>query len=318
MKIFVTGGIGFVGSQIVQQLLGRGDDVTVYDIYDRHSVNPNSLPFDHARPTFIKGDILDSKLLSKSLSGGFDAIIHCAAIAAVDRSIREPDLTIKTNAVGTLHVFEGAKSNGINRIHYLSTDEVFGEALDSSFDELSTINPRNPYAAGKLSGEAVALAWAKTYGMYVTITNCCNTFGEFQSPDKLIPRLSIKALLGEKLPVYGSGQQEREWIHVSDHASAALTVLDKGVAGERYCIGTGILRKNMDIVNNICAVSGINPKDSIEFVEDRPGHDLRYALNSDKIKSIGWQARNSSEDAIRKTIQWYLENQQWWSAFHLT
>jgi len=286
-------------------------------VADRHSINPDYLPVDEKKVTLIKGDLLDKKMLSRCLEGRFDAIVHCAAIAAVDRSIKEPSLTLDTNSTGTLNLFESAREFGVNRIHYVSTDEVFGEISNGSFNELSASNPRNPYAAGKLSGEAIASGWAATYNMHITITNGCNNFGEYQSPDKLIPRLTIKAIKKQKLPVYGDGQQEREWMHVSDHVEAILMVLDKGAAGERYCVGSGILRKNLDIVNIICDEVGINPADSIEFVKDRPGHDRRYALDCAKIKALGWQPLHSSEDAIRRTIQWYVKTPEWWSGFNL-
>jgi len=310
-KIFLTGGAGFVGVHIASALLEKGYGVTIFDNFDPYSTNPKTIELLGGKAEIVHGDIRDPDALKNSLAGSFDAVIHCAAIAAVDRSIRDPGLTIYTNAIGTQNVLEAAKENNIKRLHYVSTDEVFGHIESGSFDEMSSTSPRNPYAAGKASGESIALAWSATYDMKITITNTANNYGPYQSLDKLIPRLTTLAIKGDKLPVYGTGKQQREWVHVKDHASAVVTVLEKGESGNRYLVGTREIHENIYIVEQICETLGVAFGEVVKYVKDRPGHDLRYSLDSSKIRDLGWEPKYAFGESLQTVVLWYKDNQEW-------
>lgn len=312
----VTGGAGFVGSHACRTLLESGKKVTCYDKIDPQSVNTATL-FElakHPHFEFVRGDLLDLPSLEKVLGAHPDAVLHFGAISAVDRSIRNPLEAIATNGMGTANVLEAARTNGVQRFHYVSTDEVFGHSVYGAFNEDTQCAPRNPYAAGKMAGEAATLAYGGTFGMEVTITNCVNNYGPYQAPDKLIPRLTVRGLTGNTLPVYGDGQQVREWIYVDDHVKAVLHVLNHGAFGERYCVGTGETHQNIQIVERIMAQLGLD-ESAIAYVEDRKGHDLRYAVDAAKIRALGWKPEHTFQESIDKTINWYKDNGNWWRYF---
>lgn len=317
-RIFVTGGLGFVGSRICGLLLKQGAEVITYDNVDKKSTNPKTIENlqKHPRLEIVEGDILDEKKLEKELKNS-DAIIHAAAISSVDRSIKEPALTTKINVLGTLNVLESAKKKGVKRVHFVSTDEVFGQAVEHSFNEQSLFAPRNPYASSKLASEALMQSWSETFGMEITITNSVNNYGPYQSPEKLIPRLCVRGINGNTLPVYGNGKQVREWLFVDDHAKAILHVLNHGTFNQRYCVGSGETRENIEIVKRI--ISSLGLKDEvIEYVSDRKGHDIRYAVDSSKIHSIGWKPEKSFEEGLTETIEWYKNNRSWWEYYLVT
>ncbi len=242
-----------------------------------------------------------------------DLIIHAAAQSAVDLSIKDPVTTFVTNSLGTVHVLEAMRHSGVKRLHYVSTDEVFGAATIHPFTEHSLVQPGNPYSAGKAAAESTIFAWANTYGIEVTITNGCNNYGARQAPEKLIPRLAIRGVLGKTLPVYGNGQQVREWVHVDDHAQAIWHVIQHGELGHRYCVG-GTAVNNMQVVRKILETL-VMDESKIEFVEDRLGHDVRYAVDMTKLRDLGWKPKINLEDGLRDTILWYRDNSQWWKYF---
>ncbi len=315
-KVFITGGTGFIGSALSRRFLSEGKNVDCFDILDPKSVSPVTVSElqRNSRFNLIRGDLRDTDVLEEALRVSKpDLVVHCGAISAVDRSIKNPGETFDTNITGTKNVVEGMRFAGIKRIHYISTDEVFGQALSGSFDENSPMNPRNPYAAGKAGGEMVVLAWSQTYGLEPTITNCGNNYGPYQAPDKLIPRLTVRGIQGNSLPVYGTGQQEREWVHVDDHVDAVMKVIEQGTIGERYCVGSGESLKNIDVVNAIMNVIGLDDS-VIEHVEDRPGHDFRYSIDSSKIRGLGWVPDRGAA-ALADVIHWYKSNPEWWSHF---
>lgn len=314
-EIFVTGGAGFVGSQVCREFLNDGRKVVCFDNFDPKTTNPATIAELRRNQNFriVEGDIRDLSSLRRNM-GRPDAVVHTAAVSSVDRSIRNSTEAIAINGVGTLNVFEAARHNGVDRVHYVSTDEVFGHAIAGSFDEESPSAPRNPYGAGKLMGEAIATAWTATYGMEATITNSVNNFGPYQAPEKLIPRLTVRGIQGNTLPVYGDGQQIREWLYVTDHARAIRHVLEHGSPGERYCVGTGETTANIDIVKGIVDRLGLAP-DVIEHVEDRRGHDVRYAVNATKIQKLGWQPHYSLREGLGETVDWYKNNRPWWEHF---
>lgn len=314
-EIFVTGGVGFVGYHLCNLLLSKGHRVVCYDKLDRKTTNPATIRELKRSPDFelIEGDILDLPTLTSAIKRP-DAIIHLAAISSVDQSIKNPIEAVQINGIGTLNVLEAARAKGINRIHYASTDEVFGHSESGVFDENTSTNPRNPYAAGKLAGEAICHAWQATYKVDTTISNSANNFGTHQVPEKLIPRLTVRAIQGNTLPVYGDGKQVREWIHVKDHASAIYHILLHGLSGEKYCVGSGEQVENLQIVKTILNVLHLTDS-SIQHVEDRKGHDLRYALDSSKIQSLGWKPDSHLSDSLSSTIEWYLQNISWWEYY---
>lgn len=314
-EAFVTGGAGFLGSRLSEQLISEGYYVRCFDNLDPLTTNPQTVRELVISPHFelIEGDLLDLSKLKSEL-GNPDVIIHCAAIAAVDRSIRNPREAVEINTIGTLNLMEAARERGVKRVHYVSTDEVFGHSKDAAFNESSPSKPRNPYAAGKLGGEGIVTAWGATFGMEVTITNSVNNYGPRQSPDKLIPRLTVRGLMGKTLPVYGDGQQIREWLFVDDHVGAILHVLDHGTFNERYVVGSGERSANMDVVRNILHFLNLSDA-AIEYIEDRKGHDVRYAVDSSKLRSLGWSPAWTFEEGIRATIEWYKSNRHWWEYY---
>lgn len=337
MKILVTGGAGFIGSAVVRNLIAEGNYSVVNVDKLTYAGNLESLSEVEASPHYLfeQVDICDSADVSRIFEEHKpDKVMHLAAESHVDRSISGSEEFIKTNIVGTFVLLEAARNYWMTlsgkrydrfRFHHISTDEVFGDAGESKklFTETTPYAPNSPYAASKASSDHLVRAWHRTYGLPVILTNCSNNYGPFHFPEKLIPLIIINALRGEPLPVYGTGNQVRDWLYVEDHARALVEVLNNGKVGESYNIGGNNEKRNIDVVNTICSVledlcpekpEGVNNyADLIRHVSDRPGHDLRYAIDADKIhKELGWKPMEDFESGIRKTVKWYLDNTKWW------
>ena len=329
-NVLVTGGCGFIGSNFVKNLLDNDTDYLPI-ILDSltYAGNKNNLDkIDSDDYEFIKGNICD-KVLVKDLfeKYDFEGVFHFAAESHVDRSIDGPTVFINTNIIGTFNLLEiskiyYSKQNSNFKFIHISTDEVYGDLDDNGyFTENTPYNPSSPYSASKASSDHLARAWNRTYGLPVIITNCSNNYGASQFPEKLIPLMIINCLDWKPLPVYGDGQNVRDWLFVDDHCNAIKKVYENGRIGETYNIGGNNEIKNIDIVNIICSVlDNLKPSDNgksyselITFVEDRPGHDFRYAINAEKIqKELGWFPIESFYTGIKKTVEWYLENETWW------
>lgn len=342
--LLVTGGAGFIGSALIRHALAATDWNLVNIDKLTYSGNLSSLSDieNNPRYNFIRGDIADMNAVRSAFEVYKpDAIMNLAAESHVDRSIDDPAPFIETNIKGTFTLLEEARrywkgllSNspdkaGNFRFHHISTDEVFGDlaeksGVESFFSEKTPYAPSSPYSASKASSDHLIRAWHRTYGLPTLITNCSNNYGPRQFPEKLIPLMIISALNGKPLPVYGTGSQIRDWLYVEDHAEALLLVLQKGQPGETYAIGGNCEKKNLEIVHEICDLleefipehkpeNISHYKELITFVQDRPGHDARYAIDASKISSeLGWKPRENFSSGMRKTVQWYLENRQWW------
>jgi dTDP-glucose 4,6-dehydratase len=362
MKILITGGAGFIGCNLIRQLL---------DETEHHVVNLDKLTYagnlssledyvDNERYSFVQADLCDSAALQEIFQAHQpDAVMHLAAESHVDRSIDSPGDFIHTNILGTYHLLEAAREhwsfriseargsergkdsnflenpasalrNSSFRFLHVSTDEVYGSLRpnDPGFSETTPYSPHSPYSASKASSDHLARAWHDTYGLPVIVTNCSNNYGPYQFPEKLIPVIILKCLRGEPIPIYGKGENIRDWLYVGDHCSALRMVLEKGIPGETYNIGGNNEQTNLDLVRHICTIldeaaesgklkvesrKGKSFADQITFVTDRPGHDLRYAIDPTKIRSeLSWEPKETFETGFRKTIAWYLANQTWW------
>jgi len=334
MKTYlITGGCGFIGSNFVRFILEREPEATIINL-DKLTYAGNIHNLDgisNSRYHFVHGDICDSELVSKLFNDHqFDGVVHFAAESHVDRSIDGPAEFVQTNIVGTLNLLEQSreyfnkeeKSNF--RFLHVSTDEVYGTLGDKGkFFESTPYDPSSPYSASKAGSDHLARAWHRTYGLPVLVTNCSNNYGAYQFPEKLIPLMIINCLHRKPLPVYGKGENVRDWLFVTDHCEAIHTVLTSGQVGETYNIGGNNEIKNIDVVLTICSLlDEMSPREDgskysklITYVQDRPGHDFRYAIDATKInQELGWSPKESFETGIRKTIDWYLNNQQWWQA----
>lgn len=315
MKILVTGGAGFIGSNFIHYIINKyNDEVVNLDklTYAGNKENLKNIE-DRTNYTFIRGDIADKTLVDRLVSNNVDVIINFAAESHVDRSINDPSIFIKTNIQGTQVLLEAAKKYEVKKFIQISTDEVYGSlGPDGFFTEESPLAPNSPYSASKASADLLVRAYHKTYGLPVNITRCSNNFGPFQYPEKLIPLFVTNALDDKSLPLYGDGQNIRDWLHVKDHCRAIDLVLRKGKAGEIYNIGGNNEYTNLEITREILKILN-KPENLIEFVEDRPGHDRRYAIDSSKIqKELGWKAEYSFIEGLKETIEWYKENTEWW------
>jgi len=318
MKLLVTGGLGFIGSNFCRLMLAKHSDVELINV-DKIGIGANPANLhdieNDKRYTFIKGDICNPLLMNR-LVHQVDAVVNIAAETHVDRSISDPNMFLQNNTVGTFIVLEAIRRhNHKARLLQVSTDEVYGEATEGSFTENTPLKPSNPYSAAKAAADMFVLAYYKTFGLNVSITRCTNNFGPFQMPEKLIPKTVIRALRDLPIPIYGKGANIRDWIYVQDHCEALNTVLDKGRAGEIYNVSAGNEIANVEIAKKIiCQLQ--KPESLITFVEDRPGHDTRYSLDSTKIRSeLGWKPKFSFEESIESTIKWYLTNEHWWTPF---
>jgi len=330
-KCLVTGGCGFIGSNYIRTVLDREEDLHVVNLdkltYAGNIQNLNGISSNNL--TIVKGDICDVDLVNSLFEKHqFDTVVHFAAESHVDRSIEGPAEFIQTNVVGTLNLLEQSrafinKTNNDNfRFLHVSTDEVYGSlGDDGKFLETTPYDPSSPYSASKAGSDHLVRAWNRTFGLPTLITNCSNNYGSYQFPEKLVPLMIINCLQGNPLPVYGKGENVRDWLFVGDHCDAIHTVLAKGEMGETYNIGGNNEIKNIDVVTIICSLldeisprkNGSSYSDLITFVKDRPGHDFRYAIDAGKIRNdLDWSPNESFETGIRKTIHWYLDNQNWW------
>ena len=329
MKILVTGGAGFIGSAVVRAAIARGHSIVNLDALTYAACLANVASVDNAPGyVFEKADIRDRAALDRILATHDpDAVMHLAAESHVDRSIDGPSDFIETNVTGTFTLLESVRAWWIAkgkpesfRFHHISTDEVFGSlGATGKFTEDTPYDPRSPYSASKAASDHLVRAWHETYGLPVVLTNCSNNYGPFHFPEKLIPVVILNALAGKAIPVYGKGENVRDWLYVEDHADALLTVLEKGPIGRSYNIGGENEARNIDIVRLICALlDEMRPQGAphdrlITFVTDRPGHDLRYAIDPTRIRSeLGWRPSVTLEEGLRRTVRWYLDNEAWW------
>lgn len=314
-NLLVTGGAGFIGSNFVRYMLDRHPDVNVI-VYDKltYAGNPdNLLPVsEDTRYKFVRGDIADREAVSAALaSNHIDTVVNFAAESHVDRSILNPDAFIETNSLGTFVLLDESRKHGIERFLHVSTDEVYGSIPEGFFKEGDPLEPNSPYAASKASGDLMARAYYVTYGLNTVVTRGSNTFGPYQYPEKLLPLFISNAMDDEPLPLYGDGRQVRDWLYVEDHCSGIETVLLKGEPGEAYNLGGENERYNIDVVRQMLAILG-KPESLIRPVEDRPGHDRRYALDNTRLHNLGWQHAFSFEQALEATVNWYVKNEWWW------
>ncbi len=319
MRILVTGGAGFIGSNFLRFALEHYAQLEVTNLdaltYAGNEASIADLSAAYpGRYAFVHGNIADAKKVEELFAQGlFYAVINFAAESHVDRSIESPLSFVQTNIVGTGVLLDSARRHGVRRFLQVSTDEVYGSlGSEGRFSEESPLQPSSPYSASKTGADLLALACHHTYGQDVVVTRCSNNYGPYQFPEKLIPLMIVTALADRPLPVYGDGLNVRDWIHVEDHCSAVMSVLLKGRAGEVYNIGADSEMRNIDVVKQILAALG-KPESLIEFVKDRPGHDRRYAIDSSKISSeIGWKPQRRFDEGLISTVQWYLENRSWW------
>lgn len=331
MKVLVTGGAGFIGSAVVRQAIAAGHEVVNLDAltYAACLANVASVA-DHPNYVFVQVDICDASAVQSTFDAHApDVVMHLAAESHVDRSIDGPGAFIETNVTGTYNMLQAARSywNAKGRperfrFHHISTDEVYGTLGDTGlFTEDTAYAPNSPYSASKAASDHLVRAWHETYGLPVVLSNCSNNYGPYHFPEKLIPVVILRALAGEPIPVYGKGENIRDWLYVEDHADALLTVLQKGALGRSYNIGGENEVRNIDLVAMICAVldrlkPGFAPyAQQITFVQDRPGHDLRYAIDPTRISTeLGWRPSVTLKQGLEKTVQWYLDNEDWWQA----
>jgi dTDP-glucose 4,6-dehydratase len=313
VRVLVTGGCGFIGSHFVRLLMADDSQVEIVNLdkmtYAASHDNVAEVA-DDPRYTFVEGDIADYDVARRALDG-CTHVVNFAAESHVDRSIHGAADFISTDVLGTYVLMEAARDAGVERFLQVSTDEVYGSIDTGSFTEQHPLQPSSPYSASKAGGDLQALAYMHTHGLPVVITRGSNTYGENQYPEKLIPLFITNALDGLPLPVYGDGMQVRDWIHARDHASGILAVLRNGADGEVYNVGGGNERENLWITRTILEATGAS-EDLITHVEDRPGHDVRYSLDTTKLRSLGWAPQVSFEDGLQRTVQWYVDNRSWW------
>ena len=337
MKILVTGGAGFIGSAVVRHIIENTNDEVVNVDCLTYAGNLESLPgaTECSRYVFEKVDICNKDEVMRVFEQHKpDAVMHLAAESHVDRSIEGPGALIQTNVIGTFNMLDAARGywsalpqeqKANFRFHHISTDEVYGdlEGTDDLFTETTPYAPSSPYSASKASSDHLVRAWGRTYGLPVIVTNCSNNYGPYHFPEKLIPHMILNALHGKALPVYGDGMQIRDWLFVEDHARALYKVVTEGEIGETYNIGGHNEQSNIHVVKTVCSLleelapqkpEGVEKyEDLITFVKDRPGHDVRYAIDASKIdKELGWKPEETFESGLRKTVQWYLTNAKWW------
>jgi dTDP-glucose 4,6-dehydratase len=309
----VTGGLGFIGSNFIRYTLTKHKDIQIINL-DNLSIGSNPANLKDVktdnRYKFVKGDMADKTFIENLLNEA-DTVVNIAAETHVDRSIAEPWPFVNSNTIGAVNLFEAARKDR-KRILHVSTDEIYGDIIQGSFREDDKLKPSSPYSASKAAADLFALAYHRTYGLDIVIARCTNNFGPYQFPEKLIPKTIIRTSLGLSVPIYGKGSNIRDWIYVQDFCQALDLLLNKGKSGEIYNISAGNELTNIDIVKKILTLLG-KPENIITFVEDRPGHDLRYSLDSSKIRNeLGWKPKHSLEEALKTTVNWYVHNEWWW------
>jgi len=316
-NVLVTGGAGFIGSNFINYVLGKRDDIFIVNLdkltYAGNLQNLKDVE-NHPSYSFVKGDIVNDELVSYLFQKyEITHVINFAAESHVDRSILGSEIFFRTNVLGTNVLLENAKRFGVEKFVQISTDEVYGSlGTEGQFEETTPLQPNSPYAASKAAADMMALAFHHTYHVPVVITRCSNNYGPYQFPEKLIPLMIINSLNNKKLPVYGDGLNVRDWIYVVDHNKAVELVFDKGKVGEVYNVGANTEKPNIEIVKLLLKHTG-KTEELIEYVKDRPGHDRRYAINSTKIKrELNWEAESTFENAIQDTVNWYVKNEKWW------
>ena len=318
MKILVTGGAGFIGSNFILYMLGKYPDVQIVNLdkltYAGNLENLRLIEKDK-RYRFIKGDICDREIVERAMEGA-DCVAHFAAETHVDRSITGPAVFVQTNVVGTQVLLDVAREKKIKRFHHVSTDEVFGalplDKPEMKFDENTVYAPHSPYSASKAGADHLVRAYYDTYGLPVTISNCTNNYGAYQFPEKVIPLFIINALNNKPLPIYGTGKAIRDYLYVEDHCEAIDLIIEKGKDGETYCVGGDSEKNGVVLADTILKELG-KPKTLKTFVEDRKGHDMRYAMDHSKItRELGFKPRVTFEEGIKQTIEWYVKNEKWW------
>jgi len=321
VKFLVTGGLGFIGSNFIRYMFKTNPEMRITNI-DNLSLGSNQGTLaDFGRDIryrFVKGDITSQKLVSKLIED-VDVIVNFAAETHVDRSIANPRPFVKSNIVGTSTVLEAARKKTLSpKIIQVSSDEVYGDIVEGSFRENDRLKPSNPYSATKAAADTLVLSYHRTYGLDAAVTRCTNNFGPWQHPEKLIPKTIIRSWMNLPVPVYGAGEQIRDWIYVQDHCDALSRVIEKGKAGEIYNISGGNEKRNLEVVTSILDLMK-KPRGLIRFVEDRPGHDVRYSLNSSKIGSdLDWRPSHIFSDALEETVKWYINNRSQWSKWAST
>jgi dTDP-glucose 4,6-dehydratase len=331
MKLLVTGGAGFIGSAVVRLAIARGHEVVNLDALTYAACLDNVASVSGSNLySFEQADLRDRAALDRVLAlHNPDAVMHLAAESHVDRSIDGPGDFIETNVTGTFNLLESVRAHWVRqgrppsfRFHHISTDEVFGTLGETGkFTEDTPYAPNSPYSASKAASDHLVRAWHETYGLPIVMTNCSNNYGPFHFPEKLVPVVILNALAGKPIPVYGNGENVRDWLYVEDHADALLCVLEKGAVGRSYNIGGENEARNIDLVRTICALldemrpDGAPHDRLITFVTDRPGHDARYAIDPERIRTeLGWRPSVTLEEGLRRTVRWYLENEGWWRA----
>ena len=311
MRLLVTGGAGFIGANFVHRAVDRGDDVTVYDALT-YSGNPANLAGLEGRRgyRFVHADVCDGAALAEAMAG-HDAVVHFAAESHVDRSITDPARFVSTNCGGTATVCRVALEVGVGRVLHVSTDEVYGSIDEGSFIESDPLAPSSPYSASKAASDLIALSYHQTYGLSVVVTRSTNNYGRFQYPEKVVPLFVTRLLRGGRVPLYGDGGNVRDWCHVEDNCAAIERVLVDGVEGMVYNVGAGNEIDNLDLTHRLLELCGADAS-SIEYVADRPGHDWRYSVDTQRIRALGWAPVHDLADGLAATVAWYRDNASWW------
>jgi dTDP-glucose 4,6-dehydratase len=311
LKILVTGGAGFIGCNFVRHMLKEHPEGEIV-VLDKltYAGRMENLEDVLAKITFIKGDICDKDAVKKAMEG-CEAVVNFAAESHVDRSIEGPEVFVKTDIFGVFTLLEEGRRTDLKKFIQISTDEVYGSTRSGSFSETDTLDPSSPYSASKAGGELLARSYVRTYGMDVAVTRSSNNYGPFQHPEKLIPRFIVKILRNESLPIYGKGDNVRDWLHVEDNCRAIDLVLRKSKPGDVVNIGSGNERTNIDVTKQLLKHMK-KPESMITYVQDRAGHDFRYSLEWNRVKKMGWMPKIKFEDGVKTTVDWYLANEKWW------
>ncbi|WAI01177.1 dTDP-glucose 4,6-dehydratase [Methanogenium organophilum] len=315
MHLLVTGGCGFIGSNFIRHMLESHPDISITNLdvltYAGNTENLKDIK-DDPRYTFVQGDICDRSAVDGVLDQyHINTIVHFAAESHVDRSIADGSVFVKTNVLGTFTMLDAALAHGIDRFVHVSTDEVYGSTPEGSFVETDNLNPSSPYSSSKAGSDLLALSYWHTHQLPVIVTRCTNNYGPFQYPEKLIPLFVTNLMEGKKVPVYGTGQNIRDWLYVIDHCRAIDFLLENGQPGEAYNIGGGEEKTNLEITDTILRLLD-KDESVIEYVEDRKGHDFRYSLDFSKLRKMGWEPAFSFDEAMTATVQWYIDNEWWW------